>query len=119
MSEELKLTKEEFIKEMQKDRKNGFRFFSKFELKRNIFLLLLAGLSLIPDKSSLTVLFAIGIVSVCIILAHIVRKTLFPYLDFRVLCESAERDPNAAAKVVMSLIFLIAVIIWAVITLLR
>jgi hypothetical protein len=119
MSEELKFTKEEVVKELQKIRKSKFNIFSWFEAKRLSFWTLLAALVLIPDKSSMTVLFAIGIVSLCTIMAHLVRKTLFPYLDFRELCESAAKDPQASAKIVMSLVFLNAVIIWAVISLLR
>lgn len=119
MSEEMKFTKEEIIKELQESRKNKFNLITRFEFKRLWFWLILAGLVLIPDKSSLTVLFAIGIVSLCTVMAHLVRKTFFPYLDFRELCESAVKDPKASAIVIASLIFLIFVIIWATISLLR
>ena len=119
MNEEEKFTLEEAKKILQEVRKSKSGLFSKFEAKRLLPWLLLSALILVPDKSSRTVFFAIGIVSLCTVMAHLVRKTLFPYLDFREICESAMKDPHGASKIVMSIIFLVAVIIWAVITLLR
>jgi len=86
---------------------------------------ILAGFVLIPDKASNVVLFSIGVISLILVLSHLARKALFPYLDMSTLfkiiySKNDDRDePIAAALVILGILGLYGVMMWAVISLLR
>lgn len=91
------------------------------ELKRGWLFLLLAGLLLVPDPGALSVVgYAIGIVAVAIIVSHLSRKVLFPYLDMEILIKEISTENNvAAAIVVASMVILMGIILTGIITLLK
>ncbi len=99
-------------------------FFSegkKRELKRAWPFLLLFGLLLGTDRGALSVIgYAVGIVALAVILAHLSRKILFPYLDVAALISEITTENNvAAAIVVAAMIGLMAAILYGIIALLR
>jgi len=91
------------------------------EFKRMWFFLLLAGLMLAPDRGALSVVgYAVGIVAVAVVLSHIVRKVLFPYLDLATLIREIGTENNvAAAIVVASMVVLMGIVLNGIISLLR
>lgn len=91
------------------------------ELKRAWPFLLLAGLMLAPDPGALSVIgYAVGIVAVAVILSHLARKVLFPYLDLETLIREIDTENNvAAAIVVASMVVLMGIVLNGIITLLK
>ena len=91
------------------------------ELKRSLPFLLLAGLLLAPDPGALSVIgYAVGIVAVAIILSHLARKILFPYLDLKELIEEIGAENNIAASIVVaSMVVLMGIILNGIVTLLK
>lgn len=91
------------------------------EFKRAWPFLLLAGLMLAPDPGALSVVgYAIGIVAVAVILSHLARKVLFPYLDLAALIKEIGSENNvAAAIVVASMVVLMGIMLNGIIMLLR
>ncbi len=96
------------------------------ELKQLGPFFLLAALVLIPDKASSVVFFSVGVMSLVLVLAHLARKALFPYLDMSTLFKTIysrgkddHDEPIAAALVILGVIGLYGVMIWAMISLLR
>jgi hypothetical protein len=85
----------------------------------------LAALVLIPDKASSVVLFSTGVMSLVLVLSHLARKALFPYLDmstlFKIIYSKQDDhdDPTAAALVILGVLGLYGVMIWGMISLLR
>jgi hypothetical protein len=77
------------------------------------------GFVLIPDSSSSVVLFGVGIISLAVLVAHLIRKILFPYFDMQKLADGIEEDPKASAAVICAIIFLVVSIINSFVTLLR
>jgi multisubunit Na+/H+ antiporter MnhC subunit len=92
---------------------------AKFELKRYLPFLLVAGIFLVPDKASLVVLYAIGVVALVLILTHGARNTIFPYIHMSHLTEKAEENPIASALVFASIIYLMVKILDAVMLILK
>ena len=62
-----------------------------------------------PDFGVL--LFATGSMIIIALTSHILRRILFPYIDLKVLIESAILNPIGAAIVVASVIYLLAVFV--------
>jgi len=90
---------------------------------------ILAALVLIPDKASNVVLFSVGVISLILVLSHLARKALFPYLDMSTLFKiiytgqgdgkDSPENPIAAAMVILGVLGLYGMMIWAVVSLLR
>lgn len=97
----------------------------KKELRQLAPFFILAAFVLIPDKASNVVLFSIGVISLILVLSHLARKALFPYLDMSALFKiiysrDDDRDePIAAALVILGVLSLYGMMMWAVISLLR
>ena len=98
----------------------------KRELSRLGPFFILAALVLVPDKASNVVLFSIGVVSLVLVLSHLARKALFPYLDLSTLFKiiyssrnSKNSEPLSASLVILGVLGLYGIMIWAVISLLR
>ncbi len=91
------------------------------ELKRAWPFLLLAGLMLAPDPGALSVVgYAVGIVAVAVILSHLSRKLLFPYLNLEILIREIGTENNvAAAIVVASMVVLMGIVLNGIVTLLK
>lgn len=91
------------------------------ELKRAWPFLLLAGLMLAPDPGALSVVgYAVGIVAVAVILSHLSRKLLFPYLDIETLIREIGTENNVAASIVVaSTVVLMGIVLNGIITLLK
>lgn len=91
------------------------------EFKRAWPFLLLAGLLLAPDPGALSVVgYAVGIVAVAVIMAHLSRKILFPYLDMETLIREIGTENNvAAAIVVASMVVLMGIVLNGIVTLLK
>jgi hypothetical protein len=95
------------------------------ELKQLGPFFLLAALVLIPDKASSVVFFSVGVVSLVLVLSHLARKALFPYLDmstlFRIIYSKQDDhdEPIAAALVILGVLGLYGIMIWAIISLLK
>jgi hypothetical protein len=94
------------------------------ELKQLGPFFLLAALVLIPDRASSVVFFSVGVISLILVLSHLARKALFPYLDisslFRIIYSRKEgEEPIAAALVILGFLGLYGMMIWAAVSLLR
>lgn len=91
------------------------------ELKRAWPFLLLAFLMLAPDPGALSVVgYAVGIVALAVVLSHLVRKVLFPYLDIETLIKEIDTENNvAAAIVVASMVVLMGIVLNGIIALLK
>lgn len=95
------------------------------ELKQLGPFFLLAALVLIPDKASSVVFFSVGVMSLVLVLSHLARKALFPYLDmstlFKIIYSKQDDhdDPLAAALVILGVVGLYGLMVWAMISLLR
>jgi hypothetical protein len=82
-------------------------------------LAVLAAVVILPDDSKHVVLFGVGIIALAVILAHVIRKLLFPYIDMRKLIDGIEDDTKASAIVLVGLIYLLSTIIQSLVALLR
>lgn len=93
----------------------------KREFHRGWPFVLVAGLMLAPDPGALMVIgYAIGIISLAVILMHAVRKILLPYIDMEVLLQEVIHDRNVAAAIVIaSTVALMGIIMNGLTTLLR
>jgi len=93
----------------------------KKEIKRIWPFVLLAGLFLCPDRGALSVAgYAVGIVALAVLLAHIARKALFPYLDLKCLAKEITAENNIAAAIVLaSMVILMGFVLNSVIALLK
>lgn len=90
------------------------------EILRMSPMLILGGVFLAPDMADLkTVLFSISIVTLIVYLAHLTRKTMFPYLDLETHMKAALNNPMAAAIVFASTLFLISTIIQSTVLLIK
>ena len=92
----------------------------KREILRALPVLLIAGIFLFPDIGSFkTVLFSISIITLIIYLSHIIRKTMFPYLDLEEHVGKALDNPIAAAIIFSGVIYLVSTIIQSTTMLIR
>jgi uncharacterized membrane protein len=95
----------------------------KLQVKRELFRsipLAIVGLGiLIPDSSSSVVLFAVGISIVLVLVSHVLRKLLFPYLDMEELVNKAKETPAGAAMVFIAICWVLGVLIQSSVSLLR
>ena len=91
------------------------------EFKRAWPFLLLACLMLAPDPGAVSVVgYAVGIVAVAVILSHLSRKILFPYLDLKDLIKEIGTENNVAAAIVLaSMVVLMGIVLNGIITLLK
>lgn len=80
---------------------------------------LLAGLILYPDDSKMVILFGVGIILLAVLLAHGIRKLIFPYIDVKVLADKVKENAVACAMVICGLMYLLNGIIQSLVALLR
>lgn len=86
----------------------------KTELIRIWPLLVIIGLALIilGDTAQLAVqLYRLSMVALVLIATHLIRKTMFSYLDLKLFTAKANEDPGSSAIVVLALFGLLSVII--------
>lgn len=89
------------------------------ETIRVIPLALMAGVMIIPDDSRGVIAFGLGIIALAALVAHVIRKLLFPYIDMKKLISGIEGDTKASAVVLVGLIYLLTTIIQSLVALLR
>ncbi len=80
------------------------------EIKRMWFLIILSILIVIPDDNRWPVFFALGVLTLTVIVLHLVRKTLLYYVDLRVLMEKASENAIASAIIFASVVYMITVL---------
>lgn len=87
-----------------------------YELRRLWPLLVVIALALVVfgDGAQLAVqLYALSMVGLVLIVAHLIRKSLFPYVDLSFLVNQAKGEPLAAAVVFASIVALIVSLLFA------
>ncbi len=89
------------------------------EIKRLWFLIVLSILIVVPDDNRWPVIFALGVLTLTMIVMHLTRKTVWPYIDMQVLMKRAETNAIAAAIVYASMIFMVTMLGYAVILFLK
>lgn len=89
------------------------------ETMRVMPLIVLAGVIIWPDDSKKVIAFGVGIIALAVLLAHVIRKLLFPYIDMKKLIDGIEDDTMASAVVLVGLIYLLTTIIQSLVALLR
>jgi hypothetical protein len=83
----------------------------KSRIKHLSILGLLAGAILIPESSSVAVLYSIGVVLSLVFVTQLVRYLAFRYIDLEELVNSAKTSSVGSAVVVMSItLYMIAVL---------
>jgi len=80
------------------------------ELKRMWFLIILSIAIIVPDDNRWPVLFALGVLTLTIIVIHLIRKTLFSYIDLHVLMNKAEKNAMASAIIFAAVIYMITIL---------
>lgn len=85
----------------------------KSRLKQLTFLSLLAGLILIPEASSVAVLYSIGVVLSLVVVSQIVRIVIFRYIDLEQYANKALEGDVASSVVFASVVLYTLGIIFA------
>lgn len=80
------------------------------EITRMWFLIILSILIIAPDDNRWPVLFSLGVLTLAIIVIHLIRKTLFHYIDLQLLMKKAEESPVASAIVFVAIIYMITIL---------
>lgn len=80
------------------------------EIARMWFLIVLSILIIVPDNNRWPVLFSLGVLTLAVIVIHLIRKTLFHYVDLHKLMNKAEENSIASAIVFAAVIYMIAVL---------
>lgn len=108
---------------MEEERKCGwFSSTTKniiYELKRLWFVLLISILIILPDDNRWIVAFALGCVTLTVIVAHLIRKTVWPYIDLYQLVKKAATTATGSAIVIAAVIYLMVAIIQSVLMFLK
>lgn len=89
------------------------------EIERMWFVLILSILIIIPSDNRSIVIFALGIVTLTTIVMHLTRKTIWSYIDLKILVEKAAKSSMGAAVVVAAIIYLMAITIQSVMIFLK
>jgi len=80
------------------------------EIVRMWFLIILSILIIVPDDNRWPVLFSLGVLTLTVIVIHLIRKTLFYYVDLQKLMSKAEENPIASAIVFAAVIYILVVL---------
>jgi hypothetical protein len=89
------------------------------EWVRFIPFILIAGLLLVPQAQSQAVLFNAAIVTALLVLSHIFRRVLFPYVQLEECVQQAQSQALPAAIIFASMCYLISVFIQSTVVLLK
>jgi len=89
------------------------------EIRRLWFLIILSVAIIIPDDNRWPVIFALGVLTLTMIVIHLTRKTLFQYIDMKVLMDKAEQNSVASSIVFAAMIFMMTMLGYAVILFLK
>jgi hypothetical protein len=90
-----------------------------FEIQRMWFIILLSILLILPDDNRWIVAFALGCVTLTTIVAHLTRKTIWPYIDLRQLVKKASSTAIGASIIVAAVVYLMAITIQSVLIFLK
>lgn len=90
-----------------------------YEIKRMWFVLLLSILIILPDNNRWPVFFALGVLTLSIVIVHLVRKTIFSYIDLKVFIERALNNSIASAIVFAAVIYMITTLAQSIIIFLK